>query len=74
MLIKKCSKTSDFTKGLTIFTNKKAQLMLCDYFSKVKRSKGAELQTQLDMSESFIFRPSVPSLGFFVSSKVEKIL
>lgn len=52
-----------------IFVKEKAP-QLCDAELQVKRSKGAELQIQLDMSESFIFRPSVPALGFFVTTNI----
>lgn len=59
---------------IAIFTNRKAQQSAVQFIFQVKRSKGTELQLQLEMSESFIFRPSVPALGFFVPSKVEKFL
>jgi len=38
--------------------------------TKSKRNKGAELQTQLEMSESFTFRPDVSASGFFIMTKL----
>lgn len=63
-----------YIKGYSYLYKKKSTANAVQFIFQVKRSKGTELQLQLEMSESFIFRPSVPALGVFITSKVEKIL